>query len=70
METPGGVSEVSNDELLAEGQILRGQVGPLGEQSMDDGPDEPQREHRHLSLLRVGAGVYSGWNGYKDSDGG
>ncbi len=47
-------------------------VGPLGEHGADDGPDEPQKEHRQLVslLVRVGAGVYSAWHGYKDSDGG
>jgi hypothetical protein len=42
---------VEDDELLAERQILCDQVGPSGEQRMDEGPDEPQNEHRHLASL-------------------
>jgi hypothetical protein len=44
---------VEDDELLAERQILCDQVGLLGEQGVDDSPDESQKEHRQLgSLLR------------------
>jgi len=46
---------MENDELLAERQILCDQVGPLGEKGMDDGPDEPQKEHRHLRSLLGGS---------------
>jgi len=42
-------TSVEDDELLAERQILCDQIGPLGEQGTDDGSDEPQQEHRHLS---------------------
>ena len=34
-------SSVEDDELLAERQILCEQVGPSGEQRMDEGSDEP-----------------------------
>ena len=37
--------------MLAEGQILGDQVGPVGKQSADDGSDEPEQEHRHLISL-------------------
>ncbi len=37
-----------NDQLLAEGQILCNEVGLLGEQGPNYGPDDPEKEHRHL----------------------
>ncbi len=37
-----------NDQLLAEGQILCNEVGFCGEESLDDSPDDSEKEHRHL----------------------
>jgi hypothetical protein len=45
---------VEDDELLAKRQILCDQVGLLGEQGVDDSPDESQRGHRHLLSLLDG----------------
>ena len=46
---------MEDDELLAERQILCDQVGLLGEQGTDEGPDEPQKKHRHLASLLQGS---------------
>ncbi len=35
----------------------------LGEKSANDGPNDPEKEHRHLlcSEIGIGAGVYGDW---------
>ncbi len=49
--------------MVAEGEILGDEVGFLGDKSADDGPNDPEKEHRHLlcSRIGIGAGVYPGW---------
>ena len=44
--------------MVAEGEILGDEVGFLGDKSADDGPDDPEKEHRHLlcSGIEIGAG--------------
>lgn len=58
-----GLGASITDQLLAEDKILCGEVGFLGEESLNYGPDAPEKEHRHLlySGIGIGAGVYSGW---------
>ncbi len=57
------MASLTYDELLAERQILRDQVGPHGESGVDDGPNEPQKQHRHLLSLLDGSRCRSilGW---------
>ncbi len=37
-----------DDQRLLEGEIPGEEVGFLGDTSADDGPNDPEKEHRHL----------------------
>ena len=38
-----------DDQLVAKREVLGDEVGFLGKKSSDNGPNDPEKEHRHLS---------------------
>jgi hypothetical protein len=45
------------DQLLAKREVLGDEVGFLGENSPDDGPNDPEKEYRHLSKTQESESV-------------